>query len=123
MSAPTAFADRTQGRASGLTRILQVALAVLAGAFVAAPVLPDGASMGTSTFALIAGAAVVVLLARDSQASAGKAVVGVAVAVVGTLILLSVAFGFAASDVAAFAVVPAVLAAALVYGAARALTH
>lgn len=97
-------------------------LALITGAFVASPALPEPANNGGLIFTLVAGGLLVYLLQKASgdRAGAGRKA-GAAVWIVGVLAMLSVNFGITAADANIWSILPALVAFALTLGMTRAL--
>lgn len=99
---------------------LQVGLALLVGAFVASPALPETAGQVGLVFTLVAAAALAVLLQRGAPAvSRTRSSSLLASGVAGGLLLLSTSFGLVAADAHPWVAVPALAAAALTFALAR----
>ncbi|WP_028474160.1 hypothetical protein [Nocardioides alkalitolerans] len=102
---------------------LHLALALVVGALVASPGLPELANNGALLFALAASGVILYLLRKrpavHPRAGRVARTAAVAGAFVAALVLLSVSFGIAAADAHLWVVAPAVLAFLVTFGAAR----
>ncbi len=99
---------------------LQVGVALLVGAFVASPALPETSGQAGLVLTLVAGTVLAVQLQRDAPALSRARSTTLSVAGgVGTLALLSASFGLVASDAHPWVAIPAVAAFALVLSLAR----
>ncbi|MDN7122109.1 hypothetical protein INN71_11985 [Nocardioides sp. ChNu-153] len=106
-------------------RGLHLVLALVVGALVSVPALPDATASSVGVVGLVAGVAVAVLLQRrpGGGGSVGRATRGLLVGagIVGALLLLSIGFGIAAAEAPLLVAVPALVAIAMTYAIARAV--
>ncbi len=99
---------------------LQVGMALLVGAFVASPALPETSGQAGLVLTLFGGAVLAVLLQRDAPTlSRARSTTLTLAGGSGALLLLSTSFGLVAADAHPWVVAPAVAAAGLVLALAR----
>lgn len=101
-------------------RWLQRGLALVVGAFVAAPALPETTGQASLVLTIVAGAALAVLLQRAAPVTSRARSTGLlAAGVAGVLLALSTSFGLVAADAHPWVAVPTLVAAALTLALAR----
>ena len=113
--------DTTAAPAASVERTwMQVGVALLVGAFVASPALPETSGQAALVLTLVAGTLLAVQLQRDAPAlSRGRSTVLSVAGGAGALVLLSTSFALAAADPHPWVVAPPAAAAPLVLGRAR----
>lgn len=103
---------------------LQVGMALLVGALVASPALPETSGRAGLVLTLLGGAVLAVRLQRDAPTlSRARSTTLCVAGGAGALALLSTSFGLVAADAHLWVAAPAVAASALVLALARLADH